>query len=160
VRPDQLHGRELWIDGFNILTGMEVALSGGIILLGRDGCYRDIGGVHRNYRKVAETMRALALISQFARRWSVAACRWWLDKPVSNSGRLKSTILEMAGHEKQNWSVELVYSPDSVLSKSSEVVATSDSVILDRCQGWLNLVRTIVDEQVPSKVAVDLSTGT
>jgi len=38
VLPTQLQGQELWLDGFNILTAVETALGGGVILIGRDGC--------------------------------------------------------------------------------------------------------------------------
>jgi hypothetical protein len=40
-----MRGELLYIDGFNLLTTLEVALSGGIVLLARDGALRDIAGV-------------------------------------------------------------------------------------------------------------------
>ena len=60
----QVRGRELWIDGYNVLTLIESALSGGVILLCRDGCCRDIAGIHRRYRKVSETIPALQLVGE------------------------------------------------------------------------------------------------
>ena len=48
-------GRGLWIDGYNVLTTVEAALAGGVILVGRDGCYRDMASMHGSYRKVSET---------------------------------------------------------------------------------------------------------
>ena len=96
VEPGQLRGQELWLDGYNVLTLLESALAGGIILPGRDGCCRDIAGIHRRYRKMNETLPALQLIGETAQAWGVSCCRWWLDKPVSNSGRLKTLILKTA----------------------------------------------------------------
>src|SRR5208283_2175020 len=93
VEPAQLQGRELWIDGYNVLTVLESALAGGIVLLCRDGCCRDIAGIHRRYRKVTETIPVLRMVGEVARTWGVSGCVWWLDKPVSNSGRLKALIL-------------------------------------------------------------------
>jgi hypothetical protein len=157
VREEHLRQWELWIDGFNVLTGLEVALSGGIILVGRDLCCRDVAGIHRQYRKVEETIPALRLIGEWGARRGVGKCRWWLDKPVSNSGRLRSIVLEVAAQEGWDWEADLVYSPDAVLSKTDQIVATSDSVILDRCQRWINLLRLIIAEQVPQARLVDLS---
>jgi hypothetical protein len=157
LQAHQLQGRELWIDGLNVLTGVEVALSGGVILIGRDGCCRDIAGIHRHYRKVQETSEALRLIAESVSHWKVTTCRWWLDKPVSNSGRLKTTIVDLAAQEGLDWHAELVYSPDAVLSKTDQVVASSDSLILDRCQQWFNLVRAITAERIPQARTVDLS---
>lgn len=90
-----IRGEELWLDGYNVLTVLESALAGGVVLVGRDGCCRDIAGIHRRYRKVNETVPVLRMIGQAAADWGVTCCRWWLDKPVSNSGRLKLLILEM-----------------------------------------------------------------
>jgi len=58
---------------------------------------------------------------------------WYLDRPVSNSGRLKrimttwrQSALAVAGRMCQN--------PDEVLAATDEIIVTADSVVLDRCQ--------------------------
>ena len=55
LSPGDLEGCELWIDGFNVLTTIEAALGGAVVLRGRDGCDRDLLGLHGTYRKVGET---------------------------------------------------------------------------------------------------------
>ena len=35
-------GNAIGIDGYNLLITVESALSGGMVLIGRDGCYRDL----------------------------------------------------------------------------------------------------------------------
>ena len=80
--PAAVRGRELWLDGYNVLTVLESALAGGVVLLGRDGCCRDIAGIHRRYRKVNETVPGLHLVGEAVTAWGVSCCRWWLDKPV------------------------------------------------------------------------------
>jgi hypothetical protein len=157
LAPTAIPGRELWLDGYNVLTVLESALAGGVVLLGRDGCCRDIAGIHRRYRKVNETSPVLQMIGETAAGWSVTCCRWWLDKPVSNSGRLKALILEMAKSANWNMTVELVFNPDRVLWESEHVIATSDGVVLDRCRQWVNLTRQIIEQRVPEARIVDLS---
>ena len=66
VEPGQLAGHELWLDGYNVLTILESALAGGIVLLCRDGCCRDIAGIHRRYRKVTETLPVLRMVGETA----------------------------------------------------------------------------------------------
>lgn len=154
--PAGLRGRELWLDGYNVLTVLESALAGGVVLLGRDGCCRDIAGIHRRYRKVNETLPALRLIGETAATWGVTCCRWWLDKPVSNSGRLKTLIHETATAAGWNMTVELVFSPDHVLWETDQIIATSDGVVLDRCRLWVNLARHIIAERIPRARLVDL----
>src|SRR5690606_19606795 len=55
VGADALAGQDLWIDGFNVLTSVEAALAGGVILQARDETYRDMASMHGNYRRIAET---------------------------------------------------------------------------------------------------------
>lgn len=157
IEPVQLHGQELWLDGFNVLTVLESALAGGIVILGRDGCCRDIAGIHRRYRKMSETVSALRMVGEMTIAWGVTCCRWWLDKPVSNSGRLKTLILETAAAAGWNMEAELTFSPDHVLSHTDQVIATSDGIVLDRCQRWVNLVRVIIAEHIPQARLMDLS---
>jgi len=157
LAPADLRGRELWLDGYNVLTVIESALAGGVVLLGRDGCCRDIAGIHRRYRKVNETIPGLRLVGEMTAAWGVACCRWWLDQPVSNSGRLKTLILDQARAAGWNMAVELDFNPDRVLYRSHEVIATSDSVVLDRCERWVNVAREIITRHVPGAWVVDLS---
>ena len=155
----QLQGQQLWLDGFNVLTAVETALGGGVILIGRDGCCRDVAGVYSHYHRVAETVPALRAIGQTVSDWGVAECRWWLDSPVFNSGRLKKIILEVAAQEGWSWPVELVTNPDRVLSAAEQIVASSDHAILDRCQKWFNVARQVIANQVPQARVLDLGIG-
>lgn len=159
LAPEAVRGRELWLDGYNVLTVLESALAGGVVLLGRDGCCRDIAGIHRRYRKVNETVPGLRLVGETAAAWGVTGCRWWLDKPVSNSGRLKKLIHEQAEAAGWNMAVELDFNPDRVLSESGQVIATSDGVVLERCQQWVNLTRLIIAERIPKAWLLDLTSG-
>jgi hypothetical protein len=157
VEPGRLQGHELWLDGYNVLTVLESALAGGIVLLCRDGCCRDIAGIHRRHRKINETIPVLRLIGETAAALGASRCRWWLDQPVSNSGRLKTLILETAAAAGWNMQVELSLSPDHVLSHTAEIIATSDGIVLDHCQRWVNLARLIIAERLPQTRLLDLS---
>lgn len=130
---------EVWIDGFNLLTTIEAALSGGVIIVGRDGCYRDMASMHGTYRKVEETRPALELIGQHLAEHQVQCVHWLLDRPVSNSGRLAAAMREVAGEMGWAWEVETVNDPDPILSQSEHMVVSADSVILNRCQLWANV---------------------
>jgi hypothetical protein len=157
--PDaqDLRGRPLLIDGYNVLTTVEAALAGAVVLRCRDDAYRDIASVHGTWRRVQETIPAMTLIGRALARLAVCECRWYLDSPVSNSGRLKTLMRQVARDEGWPWQVELVQSPDRVLIQSDEIVATSDGVILDRCRRWCNLARAVIDACVPGARVVDLS---
>jgi hypothetical protein len=156
VPPEQLAGQTLWLDGYNVLTSVEAALGGGVILLARDGCVRDLASVHGTWRKVQETVPAIELVGRSLAKWSVAGVVWYLDRPVSNSGRLKSLLRTTANDQGWPWTVELVPNPDKILAVAEHTVATADSGILDECRRWVNLARLVIEESVPDARIVRL----
>jgi hypothetical protein len=153
----ELAGCELLIDGFNVLTTIEAALGGAVVLVCRDETCRDIAGLHGTYRRVEETRPALAALGSTILGLRVRHCRWLFDRPVSNSGRTRSLVLEYAAEHNQNWSVDLVDDPDPLLKESPEIVATADSAVLDACSRWFNLARCVTDLHCPHAGIVDLS---
>jgi hypothetical protein len=157
VRAADVSGRPLAIDGFNVLTTVEAALGGAVVLVGRDGSYRDLAGVHGTYRKVEETLPAVLRVGDVLTALGVGHCLWQLDRPVSNSGRLRTILLDAAREHGWDWDVELAPNPDALLAQSPEVVATADSGILDRCDRWFGLARAAVGGAVPEAKVVDLS---
>ena len=156
VDAERLAGGPLWLDGYNVLTTVEAALAGGVLLAARDGTYRDMASMHGSYRKVAETRPALELIGRQIAALGVSECLWYLDRPVSNSGRLRKLIEELAAAAGWSWHVELVADPDPILAEADPTVATADSVILDRCRAWFNLARETIARHVPEAVVVEL----
>ena len=148
VSPQALAGSRIEIDGYNVLTTIEAALSGGVLLLARDGVLRDMASMHGSYRKVEETQPALELIGQTLAGFGVCEALWLLDRPVSNSGRLKAIIEDLAGEQGWTWRVELAHDPDAELAQSDAIVATADSGILDLCGTWFNLAREIVERHL------------
>ena len=132
------------IDGFNLLILLESALGGAVVLTGRDGTYRDLGSVHGTYKHVRHTEPALLRTGEALR--AAAAVTWYFDQPVSNSGRLKTRLRELAATHGFDWAVELVYNPDRTLIDLPDetVVITSDSWVLDECGAWCNLGRELL----------------
>jgi len=161
LRCDELPGCDVDLDGFNVLTTVEAALSGGVILCGRDGCYRDMASMHGSYRKVEETRPSLFLAGEVLEELGAGECCWFLDRPVSNSGRLTTIIHEIADERGWQWRTRLEDDVDTVISRSRNVVASADSVILDRCQRWLNLAREVIDRRILNAciVAIGERTG-
>jgi len=153
-------------------------MSYGLIFKGRDGCFRDLASIHGTYRKVEETIPALQLIAAFLAETRIAEALWLLDSPVSNSGRLKTLIAQLARENKWPWEIRLTISPDAELSSpltvpSSQfpanrqlptdnrqltaIVVSTDSVILDACQKWTNLAAEIITRKQPSATIIDLA---
>ncbi len=176
-------GNAVGIDGYNLLITVESALSGGLVLIGRDGCYRDLASVHGTYRKVEETIPAVEMIVDYVTAMCIPRIDWYLDRPVSNSGRLKALISDVIVRRIQierpratgsnvcggsrrlrhaartEWNVELANNPDGVLCSYEGLVVSSDSVVIDESKAWLNLAAGIINARVPDAWKVDLRPG-
>jgi hypothetical protein len=143
------------IDGFNIIITLEVAISGSPILLGKDGVYRDLAGLRGTYRIIDKTDTAISLIGKTLQELSVPMVKFYLDSPVSNSGRLKTKILEYSEQWGMPVEVDLIPNVDAVLAGKERVV-TGDSIILDECKSWFNLSRKIIEDHIQDAWVIDL----
>jgi hypothetical protein len=97
------------------------------------------------------------LIGDFLREIGTAGVLWLLDSPVSNSGCLKTLMRGFAESSGWDWEIKLVLSPNAELKRTERVVATSGSVALDDCQGWVNLAAEIIERRLPSARVIDLA---
>lgn len=146
------------IDTYNLLISVETALSDGIILHCQDGCYRDLASIHGTYRKVEETLPALRLIGKVLNYLKVPAATWYLDQPVSNSGRLKQLILAEAQAEGWQWEAELLYNPDKALVEQREsVVISSDSWVIEHTWAWFNLLDYLIANELQNANILSLN---
>jgi hypothetical protein len=155
LRPlEAASGRVLEVDGFNLVIGLEVALSGGPLLRGADGAYRDLAGLRGSYHPVLETDRALELVGGLLTPVAPGLVRVLLDRPVSNSGRLRAKILENASAWAFPVEVELVADPDRDLV-GRELVVSGDSLVLDGAASWVNLLGRALEARLPEAWVVD-----
>jgi hypothetical protein len=157
VELAELAGRCLFVDGYNLLTSIEAALAGGVILFARDGAYRDLASMHGTWRRVQETVPAAELIGGLLAEIRVNYVVWHLDRPVSNSGRLKTILERTAEARSWPWEIRLVPDPDRVFCQTDQLVATADSGILNECGRWVNLARAAIEREIPKAKVTDLS---
>jgi len=138
----------LALDGFNTIITLEVALSGSLLIEGMDGTIRDLAGLRGSYRIVDKTVKAVDLLLRRMEETGVKNALFYLDRQVSNSGRLRGLLLDKAEGRPVRVQVKLHPSVDGQLSRMENVV-TSDAVILDKCESWYNLNRPLIESAVP-----------
>ncbi len=155
VRIAELAGRQLAVDGFNCLITVETALSSGVVLVGAEGAHRDLASVHGTYRRVIETRTALDCLIELVCEAAPASATWYLDSPVSNSGKLASMMREAFEAAGLDWRVELVNNADREIAATGGVAASSDSWLLDSAPAWVDLAGAVVECRVPGAWVVD-----
>lgn len=146
----------VYIDGFNIIITLEVALSHSTLIKCMDGTIRDLAGLRGTYKIIDKTDMALKMIGETLESMKVKKAVFYLDKPVSNSGRLKSKILDML--EKYDFEVEceLVDNADRALEDKDNVIS-SDAIVIDKSRSWINLAKMILEKSSEEFKYVDFT---
>lgn len=126
-----LHGRALFIDGYNVLISVESLLGGKPVYLCDDGILRDIQGIFRSYRPSDLTAPALDAIFDLLACACPAVTEVLLDQQISMSGRLAVLIRRaMAEHDVLGM-VRTAQDVDRQLKEMKGVIATGDGTIID-----------------------------
>lgn len=149
-------GHTVWIDGLNLIITLEVALSESTLVCCMDGTIRDLAGLRGTYRLIDKTDLAIHLIGEKLISLGITRAVFYLDSPVSNTGRLKQRILELLQTYPFEVVVELVNNADVYLEQRGYII-TSDAIILNKCHSWINLAADIIKEKLPEVRCVELN---
>ncbi|MCR1847993.1 MAG: DUF434 domain-containing protein [Paraclostridium sordellii] len=153
---DKISEGPIYIDGFNTIITIEVALSKGTLIIGSDKNIRDLAGLRGTYKIIDKTVEALTIIGNFLDKNNCESAVFYLDAPVSNSGNLKHKIIESFKQRKVDVNVELVNNPDIILEKLDRVIS-SDAIIIDKCISYFNMTKSIIEEYIQDANIVNLN---
>ena len=160
VLKAELRNQTIAIDAFNVLIVGESAFSLAPIFRGQDGALRDLGGVHGSWRRVDETELVLVALAILLRDAEVARVRFFIDRPVSNSGRLRALIEEVFVQTAPTLplDVELVPSADPALREAQDaVIASADGWVIDGSTRWIDLPSLLSEARSMQPWLIDLS---
>ena len=136
--PETVH-----IDGFNTVITLEVALSSSPVFYCRDGALRDLAGLRGTYRVIDKTQTAIELLLRQLELLYLSEAVFYLDAPVSNSGRLSGLIRQCAKGYGISVQTQIIPDVDRVLEQMEGVIS-GDAIILNRCKSWLNVMPLII----------------
>ena len=140
----EFSGENVWIDGFNTIITLEVLLSDSILFTCMDGTIRDLAALRGTYRIISETESAVRMLFDVLTEMKIRSATILLDEPVSNSGRLKALVAEIAEAYAFSIDIRILKDVDRELYGKENVI-TSDSIILDHCASWVNLTAECVE---------------
>lgn len=136
--PETVH-----IDGFNTVITLEVALSSSPVFYCRDGALRDLAGLRGTYRVIDKTQTAIELLLRQLELLHISEAVFYLDAPVSNSGRLSGLIRQCAKGYGISVQTQIIPDIDRVLEQMEGVIS-GDAIILNRCKSWMNVMPLII----------------
>lgn len=122
----------LYIDAYNVLITIGSYLNGKIVFIANDGYLRDASELHgKQFRK--EIMnRSIVLLFQYLNNKSPAEVIFYIDQPVSYSGKLADDLRKQLLKNQIQGDAVTLQSPDHIMKKLSKgILATSDSAIIE-----------------------------
>ncbi|MBU2550706.1 MAG: DUF434 domain-containing protein [Proteobacteria bacterium] len=154
--PDAIRGRCVGVDGHNVLITLESALLGRRLIRCDDGLIRDATGAAASYRPSETTDSALDMIMDYLRDRSAGSVLFLLDAPMSCSGELAAQVRAVLAGRGMMGRARAAGDPDFELATFSGLVATSDSVLVDRAAEPLDLAGCIIRERMPEAILESL----
>jgi len=142
---NEIEGKILIVDGYNVLITVESILCGDFdsIVLCDDNVVRDLKAVFGKYKFSEITEIALNLILTLISRYKPLNIVFFLDNPVSFSGKLAGLVMDIMDNLGLKGIVKLSKNVDmeikAIASREDVVVATSDSIIIDNVNKFVDI---------------------
>ena len=105
---------------------------------------------------MAETEAAICLLGAALESCAPGAVTWLFDKPVSNSGRLKTMMAAIAEEAGWHWDIQLITRVDETVSSTGGIAVSSDGWILDRAARWCNVTELVIARAEALERVIDL----
>lgn len=146
LRCENIKGTQVWIDGYNILIGVESGLKGEPVYLCDDGFLRDTRGVFRNYHCSTITQKALDKIISVLAGFKPFEVEILFDSQISKSGELARWTGQKLVRADINGCVRTSRHVDYDLKHCGKIIATSDGSIIDAVESVINLQKKVFEQ--------------
>jgi hypothetical protein len=140
---EDARGKEVFIDGYNVLIMVESALTGKELILCDDGFVRDTAAVFGKHRITRETLAALDKIIEVLEPHQPAEVTFVFDAQVSRSGELCGIVREKITEKGLAWEALTSEKTDHYLKKDKKIISTSDSAIIEKAARVIDLPHAI-----------------
>jgi hypothetical protein len=144
VSPEDVAGRSLGIDWYNVLITVESYLRGMPVFIADDGVLRDCAATHGGYRRATLTDRAMREIFAVLKAVSPAGIEIHLDAPIPFSGLMAEEVRHYLREIPCSSQTSLSHSADYHLKSFAGIVSSSDSVIMDSAARIFDLPRCVL----------------
>jgi hypothetical protein len=125
---EEIQGREVVIDGYNVLITVENALRKNPLILCDDGFVRDTSATYGKHKISEHTFLALDKIMEFLREASRVT--FIFDSQVSHSGELCRIVREKLQEHGLRGDAVTSSRADRALKKGGKIISTSDTAII------------------------------
>lgn len=145
--PAEASGKKLAVDGYNVLITLEAALSGAPLILCDDGAVRDLTASHGKHKPTKRTLKALRLLIEFLKEAKPSEANFFFDSQVGGSGELAAKVRRMLAEAGLRGTAKAVKRGDKAALLGGEIIATSDSALIDKARLAIDIAQKIITEK-------------
>ena len=134
-----MRGKDLAIDGYNVLITIESHLKKKEIFVSDDGFVRDISATFGKYKITRTTPKAIDMVFNEIKKLNPKSVTFIFDSQVSHSGELARMFREKMSEMEIGGTAKTAKNADYVIANSKGIVATSDRAIIKKAKRVLDL---------------------
>ena len=147
--PDRIARRAVAVDGYNVIITLESAFYGRPLIECDDGPIRDASWVSNSYRASDVTDQVLEMIMDHLRGLGALSIVFLLYSSMSMSGELAMHINAMLSGRDLMGRAQALPNPAKELAEFPGIVATSNSVLIERVAEPFDLAGHIIRREMP-----------
>jgi len=151
IRVEQLISRRLLVDGHNVIITIESGLTGLLLIAANDGVIRDVAGVSHRYKISCKTHKAIEGFLRILQNHPPDEIFFYLDAPIRQSGELAALLRSSLKSHNLAGGAQAIKVPEEHLIGTDDVVASSDSAVLDRVKHGFDLAAAAI-KSLPQKL--------
>ncbi len=138
IPPEFAFGKEIRVDGYNVLGTIQAFIKGEPVFLSNDGFVRDITSAYRSFhqRKIAD--KAIGLLITELEKIRPREVLVLFDQPISRSGELSARVRNFLASTKIKGDAKTEKSVDTEVSRG-EIAASSDVAVIRKANAVLDL---------------------
>ena len=152
VKIEEIKGKIIAIDTYNILIIIESCLKGLWLIKADDTYIRDISQVFNKYKQSSYTLRSIQMILKKLKPYEPKKVIFFLDKNISLSGELAAIIKKELNKLGIEGDAQTVPSSDKSVILNGEIVISNDRIVLEGAFTHLNLFAYLLTDLKENKV--------
>lgn len=147
VPVDAIRGRDIVVDGYNVLIIAESILYRRRIVEGMDGFIRDQAALFSRYRFSKKTKRTASVILNTLKEHNPKSVLFILDSQMKRSGELAAHIRREMKERSIAGDALTESRADSLIKRLNRITLTSDSAIIEKIDKVVDLGRVLLEKK-------------
>lgn len=143
----RIRGREVVIDGYNVLVTVEAILKKRDLVYGMDGFLRDSSGAYSKYKFDKNTKIAIKEIIRKLKNYKPKYVLFIFDSQISRSGELASYVRKKLREFDVNGTAKTSRCADSEIIRLNRITMTTDSIIIKKVNKVVDICSEIHKEK-------------